>query len=1093
MTVARARAAISSGLQNVWLAGKNLVVGRFRLGMLSGQSSGIAGGPPMADSGNPGQSSFNPETRRVGITRHGGEASLPGEDPAQTRPREAGAGFNESVLQGGRIGSFEVLRLLGAGSNGSVFLAREDGTGREVALKVLRAGREDGTGEAEGLEAEAKVQANLKAGGFVRLLSVGKSPRGPWLAMEYCAGGTLAGWVARRALAPRQAAGIVLELARSMGQAHAEGMVHRDLKPGNILLRRERLPGDCPGHDDLRIGDLGLARIMGDGPLELSAELVGTPLYMAPEQAERGGQVGPAADVHALGVILYELITGRVPFQGAAVAEVVAQLIRDEPVSPRLLVPSCPRDLEQVCLKCLSKESSGRYRDGLALAADLEAFLEGRPVSARPPGALENAIKWVRRKPAAATAWAMGLLLAISLVAGSLTVARMTVLADRRQEEERVGGLLRALLSASADGAADILAALRGGGETARRMARDWLADPGIDVRGRGALALFLYPENATAEILLGIAKSGEPGLLSIMAGAFASHPPEQEVVKSFWGAIRDSEGTGPVLGVASMLATLDPTNAAWESLDSRVANELLAETPARARVFASLLAPRAGPLLDVVGGMAAKPDVSPVEQAAAYQVIAALVGDDPERVVDRIMRSRAPLPGPLIPALKTDRERALAAIGRWRATPLEPAREAALHAMAIALGDAESLRALAYRPDPTVRTELIRLLHTAVPDPAELAAWLSHGDPGVVSGIALALGDYDAGTLTRRLGKSLGRFLEAFRSHPDPGVHGALEWLLRRRFGRGREVDEALVGHAAPGAAGGRGWRAGPGTASWLEVRGPVKLDGSALVLPAKTDVIIANGAMPRAAEVVIPRSFAIATKLVTRREYRLFRSELPPGNDDLHPDAPVRGVSLSDAFAYCRWLSAREGIAEDQMAVPDGSLGLLAMPKGFLSRPGYRLPTDWECEYAWRAGTTSRWHWGTDGLMLDRYGAYPGGISVAPEAVALARPNAFGMFDMAGANTWQWSLTCGGTRLVDPRKTIVDDEPWQFSGQAAGYTPTDRLLMRGTSLLSMPELSASSYRGLLSPMGQNEVMRAVFGIRLARTLPEGGALKAP
>lgn len=127
-------------------------------------------------------------------------------------------------------------------------------------------------------------------------------------------------------------------------------------------------------------------------------------------------------------------------------------------------------------------------------------------------------------------------------------------------------------------------------------MARDWLADPGIDVRGRGALALFLYPENATAEILLGIAKSGEPGLLSIMAGAFASHPPEQEVVKSFWGAIRDSEGTGPVLGVASMLATLDPTNAAWESLDSRVANELLVETPARARVFASLLAPAPGP-----------------------------------------------------------------------------------------------------------------------------------------------------------------------------------------------------------------------------------------------------------------------------------------------------------------------------------------------------------------------------------------------------------------------------------------------------------------------------------------------------------------
>ena len=1055
----------------------------------------------MAESRNPADSESSPDTRRLKATALGGgavnasqeagnsPASGPENDNAQTRPvaRQAPvAGGQQPVVQ---IGAFEVIRPLGAGTYGRVYLAREAGIDRLVALKVIHAGSGSDREEIDRFEAEARLQGNLRANGFVRIYSAGKSEAGPWLAMEYCPGGTLGRWLDRRALPPRTAAEIAHSLARIVGAAHAESMVHRDLKPGNILLARELRPGDIPAPEDLKIGDLGLAKVMGDAVAQVSGDQVGTPLYMAPEQAAPGTPVGPSADVHALGVIIYELITGRVPYQGAAVSEVVSQLVHDDPVSPRLLVPTCPRDLEQICLKCLAKDPARRYPNATLLADDMAAFLDGRPVSARPPGWLERTAKRIRRRPAQAVAAALGFLLVASVVAGSLVVARLTVLSEARQEETRVRGLLQALLTANADGVRAILPGLAGNGALARQMARNLLAEESLDPRGRQVLELFLYPENATSENLVALAASGEPAVLALMTEAFRLHPPQPLVVEAFWDRVRRSEGVDPVIGLASMLALLDPDNKAWDALDPLVARELLAVGPSRIGPMAGFLTPRSEKLVAAVGSLVNGPDASPAELGAAFQAMAALAGNDAERIVDQVLSSASPVPGPLMPALKADKVRALASLRAWRAKVDNSARLAALRAMEIALGEPEAISALEYRPDPSTRTELTRIIHTVIPDPVELASMgLGHSDAGVLSGCVLALGEYDSEKLERRLQKWTGRLFELYRSHPDAGVHGAVDWLLRQRLGLGRELDAMAREMAGKPGPAGQSWEVSPGGTTWLVSRGPVRLDASRFVLPANSEPAILNGALPRAHEVVIPRAFAISTRLVTQKEYRVFRPVLPPGNEDDSSEAPVRGVSFADALAYCRWLSAREGISEEQMAVaplPADPESMIPMPESFLRKTGYRLPTDWECEYAWRGGTSSRWHWGDNGMLLGRYGVYPRDSSKVPRAGAMARPNAFGMFDMAGANTWQWTLTTGGPRLVEARSEILDDEAWQLSGLGRGYFSGDRLLMRGTSLISFPDLSASSYRGVMTPFNMSDQSKARYGIRLARTLP--------
>jgi serine/threonine-protein kinase len=227
--------------------------------------------------------------------------------------------------------------------------------------------------------------------------------------MEFIEGGNLAEHIQGVPQPARQAAKIVAALADAVYAAHQNGIVHRDLKPGNILLTADGTP---------KVTDFGLARrLQTDGALTISGVPVGTPSYMAPEQA-RGdkGAVGPAADVYALGAILYELITGRPPFRAESATATLQQVVTDEPVPPTRLNPRVPRDLQTICLKCLHKEPHNRYVSAQALAEDLRRFERGEPIKARPVGPCERAVRWVRRRPALAGALASGVLLAAALI-----------------------------------------------------------------------------------------------------------------------------------------------------------------------------------------------------------------------------------------------------------------------------------------------------------------------------------------------------------------------------------------------------------------------------------------------------------------------------------------------------------------------------------------------------------------------------------------------------------------------------------------------------------------------------------------------------
>jgi serine/threonine-protein kinase len=322
-------------------------------------------------------------------------------------PRD-GAGMAPGTLPS--LPGYEICEELGYGGMGVVYRARQVALDRMVALKMIRGGALAGPDQVARFRTEALAVALLRHPHIVQIYDVGEQGGCPFLALEFIEGGSLAQKLHGTPLPARQAAELVEPLARAMNYAHKQGIVHRDLKPANVLLTADGTP---------KITDFGLAKqLEGEAGPTASGELLGTPSYMAPEQTRgKTGAVGPAADVYALGAMLYECLTGRPPFLGDTALETLEQARCREPASPRLLQPKVPRDLETVCLKCLEKEPQRRYASAGALADDLGRFLAGKPILARPIRAWARGIKWARRKPALASLLAVSALAAVTLLA----------------------------------------------------------------------------------------------------------------------------------------------------------------------------------------------------------------------------------------------------------------------------------------------------------------------------------------------------------------------------------------------------------------------------------------------------------------------------------------------------------------------------------------------------------------------------------------------------------------------------------------------------------------------------------------------------
>jgi serine/threonine-protein kinase len=268
------------------------------------------------------------------------------------------------------VPGFRILGVLGRGGMGQVFRAEQLAHKRQVALKMIRTGLRAPPEAIARFRREARTISRLSSPNIVKIYEIGEYQGQPYLVLELVEGGTLSQKWAGKPMPPVEAARLVEALARAIHHAHSHGIIHRDLKPANILLTRDGVP---------KLTDFGLAKPMDTASLlTRSGAILGTPCYMSPEQAAgRGHDAGPLTDIYGLGTILYQVLTGRPPFQAETAFDTLRMVEKEPPLPPSQQVPEVPPELERICLKCLEKEPTNRYPTALALAEDLQRFLAG--------------------------------------------------------------------------------------------------------------------------------------------------------------------------------------------------------------------------------------------------------------------------------------------------------------------------------------------------------------------------------------------------------------------------------------------------------------------------------------------------------------------------------------------------------------------------------------------------------------------------------------------------------------------------------------------------------------------------------------------
>lgn len=347
------------------------------------------------------------------------------------------AGNESSGARPQLIPGYDMVKEIGRGGMGVVYLARQQSLNRLVALKMILAGNHASSSDLLRFKTEAEAIAQLQHPHIVQVIETGEHQGNPWFSMEYVAGGSLDKRLQGRPLPAREAARVTSMLAEAVAHAHARGVLHRDLKPGNILVQdvdtqpstvdstqkpvrttqgrgntvildsvKEAGEGTAgQSQVTLKVTDFGLAKQLDDARTWTAARtqagaVMGSPSYMAPEQAAGdNAQIGPAVDVYALGAILYELLTGRPPFRASTSWDTIVQVLKDEPVAPTRLMPRLPKDIETICLKCLSKDPKKRYSTVAEFDADLQRFLRDEPIQARPVAWWERTWKAAKRRP----------------------------------------------------------------------------------------------------------------------------------------------------------------------------------------------------------------------------------------------------------------------------------------------------------------------------------------------------------------------------------------------------------------------------------------------------------------------------------------------------------------------------------------------------------------------------------------------------------------------------------------------------------------------------------------------------------------------
>jgi serine/threonine protein kinase/formylglycine-generating enzyme required for sulfatase activity len=983
-----------------------------------------------------------------------------------------------------RAADYQILGELGRGGMGVVYRAREVGLGRVVALKMILAGAHAGAEMKARLRREAEAVARLQHPNIVQLFRVGELDGHPFVALEFIDGGSLDKKVEKKPLPPLQAAQIVETLARTMHHAHQCGVIHRDLKPSNVLLARSARPEavrignarDDPERYELKITDFGLAKQVEDtSGATVSGAILGTPSYMAPEQASgKSNSVGPAADIHALGAILYELLTGRPPFLAATSMMTLAQLLVQDPVPPRRWQPQLPPDLETICLKCLEKDPARRYPSAAALADDLRRYQSGEPIVARPVSLWQRGLKWARRRPAAAALVLVLLLSAASLVSVGLWYnARLSKTLTQERQARRAQALAEvdALLRAQSSEVPAILRRLPDTYDDVLPRLRELWERPDLPERQRLRVGLALLPvdEAPVARLYEGMLQA-EPHEMLLIRDALLPH--REKLAPQLW-QIADDPATAPQRRFRALvvLAAFDPDDARWPKAAGSLVEPWQAENVMYLGLWTEALRPVRLHLLGPLG-LAFRDRDNAERRKWATTILVDYAADQPKELVDLLLDADVQQYALLWPGVEAHRDRALAPLNAVLDREGRPQKEEAWEALArrqaqaavtlYRLGQPERLwPRLQFRPDPRVRTYLIQRLGLLGVDPRPLVQRLEkEEDVSARRALILALGEFGPEQLPEGVRRPLvERLLDSYRTDPDPGLHAAIGWLLghakegpeKRKLDWGqaealRRIDQELKGKPA----GGRRWFVDGQGQTLVLVPGPVEFQMGSPEDERGRKKDEGPQHLCR-----IPRSFAVADRKVTWRQF----DEFLKGNRGLKwkprdeafkadPDAPVLSVDWYVCAQYCRWLSEREKLPETEMCYPpiadiekarnDGTP--LKLPANYLKRTGYRLPTEAEWEYACRAGSVSARFFGAadDDLALP-YAWCKANSRERPWPVGQKRPNDLGLFDVYGNALERCQQVHG------PYPSSSDGKPIDDVEDGTPITPALKVVMRG------------------------------------------------
>jgi formylglycine-generating enzyme required for sulfatase activity len=1024
----------------------------------------------------------------------------------------------------GHVAGYEVLTELGRGGMGVVYKARQPGLSRVVALKMILAGDHAREQDMDRFLAEAEAVARLQHPNIVPLYDFGRHNGLPYFTLEFLAGGSLHDQLRAGPLSPRDAAHLVEQLARGMHHAHQAGIIHRDLKPHNVLLTPPLPPAGekarpTPGPAARRLGtpkitDFGLVKnVAASDGLTASGAVMGTPSYMAPEQASGlTKSVGPAADVYGLGAILYECLTGRPPFQAPTMLDTLRQVLNSEPVSPRRLQPTVPKDLETICLKCLRKEPARRYATAAALAEDLGRFARGEPIRARPVGRLERTVRWVRRNPVVAGLLAALVLVVLAVAAGGLWLRGRII---EQNNADYAAALVERLLAVGTDQVPAIVTEIDDYRSWADPLLQDALRQAAPNSRQQLHASLALLPADpGQVEYLHRQLLDAQPEAVPVLRDALFSH--RECLCDKLWAVAEQPAPRHEAqrLRAAGALAKYDPDSRRWEKLSAAIAEDLVTVNPMSLgpwtecfrRVRARLLEPLGAIFREGEGERRA-------ESLQAANLLAEYAADRPGLLASLLLDADEKQFVILFPRYAANSADGRAVLEGELTKPPPPADQEAAR-VTLAKRQANAVVALArqsrpdvawpllrHSPNPTVRSYLINRMGAMGVDSQLLAQRLAaEHDVTVRRALVLSLGLFREKDFApqehARLRQQLQRL---YCDSADAGLHAAAEWVLRR-WGQGPWVEQHLRDLA----------RDKDGRAQRLQLLRKElvesKKGGTAVaaqwfvsdqgqtmvVIPEPGEVWIGSppteaGRMDteRLHKKRISRGFALSATPVTVAQFkRFFRTVHKADFDYKKPfapteDCPIHGTNLYLAAEYCNWLSQQEGIPREQWCYePNASgqfgNGMRLKPKN-LSLSGYRLPTSAEMEYACRAGAVTSRYYGEGEDLMDKYAWCTVNAKNRTWPVASLKPNDWGLFDMHG-NVFCFCQNRQKPYPNVPGNSAVDD----VEEEALRINDRDSFYMRGGGITHVPLYIRCAQFGT----SVSEHRSVTLGFRLARTV---------